>query len=64
MITEDAFPAKIKEFYERNPGSSIVVKADARLTYGDVKKVMISIKEAGFQQVGLIAEAKDKPKGS
>jgi biopolymer transport protein ExbD len=33
-----------------------VVKGDARLTYGDVKRIMLQVKEAGFPQVGLIVE--------
>jgi biopolymer transport protein ExbD len=59
-MSEAQFPARIKETFDRNAGSDIVIKADARLTYGDVKKTMQQIKEAGFQQVGLIAEKSDK----
>jgi biopolymer transport protein TolR len=59
-MSEDQFPAKIKETFERSSGSTVVIKADSRLTYGDVKKTMIKIKEAGFQQVGLIAQKKEK----
>ena len=59
-MSEAQFEGRIKETYERNPGSSIVIKADSRLTYGDVKKTMLKIKEAGFAQVGLIAEKKEK----
>jgi len=59
-VSEAQFPAKIKETFERNPGSTVVIKADARLTYGDVKKTMLKIKEAGYQQVGLITEKREK----
>ena len=59
-MSEAQFPAKIKEAFERSSGGSIVIKADSRLTFGDVKKTMVEIKEAGFQQVGLIAQKKDK----
>jgi len=59
-MSEAQFDTKIKEAFERNQGSSIVVKADSKLTYGDVKKTMLAIKEAGFGQVGLIAEKKEK----
>ena len=31
-----------------------MVKADARLTYGDVKDVVFKIRNAGFRNVGLI----------
>ena len=57
-VSEAQFETMIKETYERSKNSPIVIKADSRLTYGDVKKLMLKIKEAGFQQVGLIAEKK------
>ncbi|HKQ60310.1 MAG TPA: biopolymer transporter ExbD [Candidatus Polarisedimenticolaceae bacterium] len=55
----EQFAIKIKEAFERNPGSSIVIKGDARLPYGDVKNAMLKVKEAGFEQVGLIVERRD-----
>ena len=57
-MSEAEFNTKIKETFERNQTSSIVIKADSGLTYGDVKKTMMTIKGAGFQSVGLIAEKK------
>jgi len=62
-MTEDQFPEKIRETYQRNPGSSIVVKADARLNWGDVKRAMLEIRDAGFTTVGLITERKSQAKG-
>lgn len=58
-LSEATFPAKVREAYERNPNATIVVKGDARLPYGDVKKVLLEIKEAGFKTVGLIAERRE-----
>ena len=55
-MTPEAFTERIREAFQRNPGSEAVVKGDARLTYGDVKRIMLQIKEAGFPQVGLIVE--------
>ena len=52
------FAAKMKEMGERASGKDVLVKADNRLTYGDVKRVMRLIKEGGFEKVGLIAEKK------
>lgn len=57
------FKAKIKEAFERNPGSSIVIKADSHLTYGVVKQVMLTIRDAGFQQVGLVTLKKQQTMG-
>jgi biopolymer transport protein ExbD len=57
-MSEAQFDTNIVETFTRNQNSPIVIKADARLTYGDVKKAMLKIKAAGFQQVGLVAEKK------
>jgi biopolymer transport protein ExbD/biopolymer transport protein TolR len=38
---------------EENP--KVVVKADSRLSIGDVRRAMVAIEDAGFQGVGLIA---------
>ena len=40
----------------RNASTELVIKADQRLKYGDVKEVMRMTKEAGFQDVGLITD--------
>ncbi len=61
-LTLDAFPAKMKETFERNPGSTVVIKGDARLTYGDVKKVMMQVKDAGYGSVGLITSKRSTEK--
>lgn len=52
------FQAKMKEMGERNAAKDVVIKADNRLTYGDVKKVMRFVKDGGFEKVGLITEKK------
>jgi biopolymer transport protein ExbD len=59
QISEAQFEAAIREAYERNPGSSVVIKGDARLSYGDVKRAVLTVKDAGFTQVGLIVEKRD-----
>ena len=39
---------------EKDP--KVVVKADSRLSIGEVRRAMIAIEDAGFQGVGLIAK--------
>jgi biopolymer transport protein TolR len=51
---------RLDELYQRSPNSEIIIKADQRLKYGDVKEVMKMAKEAGFQNVGLIADKKQR----
>jgi len=59
MPSEAEFAAQLAEEYLRNKSATIVLKGDARLTYGDVKKVMLKVKEVGFEQVGLITQKQD-----
>jgi biopolymer transport protein ExbD len=54
------FQTALDELYQRNAGAELVIKADQRLKYGDVKQVFQMTKDAGFQDVGLIAEKKQK----
>ncbi len=58
----NSFPSRIKESFDRNPSGNVMIKADARLTYGDVKKVILDVRDAGFKNVGLIAQKKDSTK--
>ncbi|HEY7369998.1 MAG TPA: biopolymer transporter ExbD [Thermoanaerobaculia bacterium] len=57
---EDEFQRQLDEMFQRSPQTELVIKADQRLKYGEVKKVMRMTKEAGFQDVGIIAEKKQK----
>jgi biopolymer transport protein TolR len=59
MPDDAQFAARIAEEYVRNKNATVVMKGDARLTYGDVKKVMLKVKEVGFEQVGLITQRQD-----
>lgn len=52
------FAAKMKELGERSSNKDVLIKADLRLTFGDVKHVMGMVKDAGFEHVGLITEKK------
>lgn len=52
------FAARMKELGERASNKDVLIKADQRLTFGDVKHVMGMIKDAGFEHVGLITEKK------
>jgi biopolymer transport protein TolR len=55
-VPKNEFLAQLKEMHDRSPGKEILIKGDARLQYKDIKKVMDMINEAGFENVGLIAE--------
>jgi len=59
MRDEAAFNARLGEEYQRNKNASIVIKGDARLPYGDIKKALLKVKEVGFEQVGLISQKQE-----
>lgn len=55
-VPKNEFGSIMKEMHDRNPGKEILIKGDARLQYKDIKKVMDTINEAGFENVGLLAD--------
>ncbi|MCS7311707.1 MAG: biopolymer transporter ExbD [Acidobacteria bacterium] len=50
------FEAKMKELNARNPGRQVLIKADRRVKYGDVRNLMKSVQASGFANVGLIVD--------
>ena len=57
-LPKEEFQKELDELFQRSPATELVIKADQRLKYGDVKTVMKMTKEAGFQDVGLITDKK------
>jgi len=55
-LSETAFQELIRALHEQNPRREIVVRADRRLSYGEVKKILGFVQSAGFATVGLVAE--------
>jgi biopolymer transport protein ExbD len=54
MGSEAQFADRLAEEYLRNKNATIVLKGDARLEYGEVKKAMLKVKQVGFEQIGLL----------
>ena len=55
---KEDFQKELDEMFQRAPTTELIIKADQRLKYGDVKAVMKMTKDAGFQDVGLITDKK------
>jgi biopolymer transport protein ExbD len=55
-LSEPAFQELIRALYDQNPRREILVRADRRLAYGEVKRVLGYVRAAGFSNVGLVAE--------
>lgn len=52
--------AQLVEIYNVSPEKDIALKADKRLKYKDVRKVLQLINEAGFTGVGLITQKREQ----
>lgn len=50
----------LKGIYTATPEKDVAVKADKRLKYKEVRKVLALINEAGFTGVGLITQKREK----
>jgi biopolymer transport protein ExbD len=54
------FERTLDEDFQRNSSRPVVIKADRRLPWKDVRDVMRIAKDAGFENVGLITEKKNR----
>ncbi len=59
-ISERDFAGQMKDLYRSSPGKEVVVRADRRLKYREIKAVLKVIAEAGFPQTGLLVEQEGK----
>ncbi len=63
-VPEQSVKAVLADILTNNPEKRAVLKADHRLKYKDVRKLMRLINEAGFDGVGLITLKKGGPGGA
>ena len=55
QVEHGQFPERIREFVD----GKIVIKGDARLTFGEVRQAMLAVEAAGASSIGLIAERRE-----
>ncbi len=55
-LSVPALEALLQALHTGNPQREIVIRADRRLSYGEVRKVLRTVQSAGFKTVGLVAE--------
>jgi len=48
--------AATEELYQKSPNAELVIRADKRLSYADVRAVLSVLRDVGFHSVNLIAE--------
>jgi biopolymer transport protein TolR len=60
---EPQIAARLLDIYNSTPDKEVVIKADRRLKYRDVRNLMRIVNEAGFAGVGLAAKKKEAADG-
>jgi biopolymer transport protein TolR len=55
-LSVPALEALLRAIHAGSPRREIVLRADRRLPYAEIKKVLQTVQEAGFPAVGLVAE--------
>ena len=61
VVRLDQVEAELKSMYEKTPDREIAVKGDRLVKYGAVVGVLKACRDAGFQNVGLIAQPANAP---
>src|SRR5262245_21868041 len=59
-VPDQNLKAQLTEAHDSSPDKDVVIKADRRLKYKDVRKLMQLVNEAGFSRVGLITTKEKK----
>jgi biopolymer transport protein ExbD len=58
-LTAEQFPERIAAVARERGDFKVVLHGDSRLTYGEVKRAMMIIEGAGFDDVGLVAKRRE-----
>ena len=55
-VTPDGFGDSLRLAAGGMQDTKVVIQGDARLRFGDVRHAMVAVEDAGFKDVGLIAQ--------
>ena len=55
-MTPAELPAKLQAILRERPDRQVFLRADADVPYGEVIRIMGSIREAGVQRLGMVTE--------
>ena len=58
-VRPEDFAAAMQDVATDRAEWKVVIKGDARLSFGQVRQAMLAVEAAGFKDVGLIAERRD-----
>lgn len=60
-VTVDDLGSKLKVIYERRTSKELFVRADEKVPYGVVARVMAEARKAGIERLGMVTEPVDRP---
>ena len=63
QVVPEQFGASLRAAAGDQADPRVVIRSDARLRFGDVRRAMVAIEDAGFRGVGLIADSADATTG-
>ena len=63
QVAAEQFGDRLRAAVGDQEDPRVVIRSDARLRFGDVRRTMVAIEEAGFRGVGLIADSAGAPAG-
>lgn len=61
FVLQDVFEARLRQLAQENQKQPIIIQADRDINYGHVISLVDVIREAGFTQVGFVAQATSQP---
>ncbi len=62
-VPRESLPRALGDLYAQSPAAQVVLKADRRLKYNEVRDVMRLVNEAGFTGVGIETRREERPGG-
>ena len=60
LFSADEFSAAIKPLWEKKGKGGVYIRGDSRAQYGEIIKVLATVRVNGITDVGLVAEPEEK----
>ena len=61
QVSSDQLPSRIRESLHNGSERKVYLKVDARAKYSDAAAVIVQIRQAGVEDVGIITEQREPP---
>jgi biopolymer transport protein ExbD len=58
-VPGEQLPATLADIYRQSPDKNVVIKADARIAYREVRRVLRLVQQAGFPGAGIEARKRE-----